>query len=226
MLELKEKSMATELRMEERSLTLAILKTLTMWSDPKYPQFLRQNKPGSLDKDWFEWFVGDWRVARTIKEGKLEHVRRYLDRKFRQKLAKGDGASHVDRAARDIKKKCWSAGKDGKASLPLSLVSKIGFFLKPNTLVPYDTFARRGLKKLQRRRGVSRSKIESYGDYLHAFDAEFALVQGEIRDALTQPWVTAVAKRLECPIEKLQSPSLKRKIFDDYLMEIGGRKQR
>jgi hypothetical protein len=102
------------------------------------------------------------------------------------------------------------------------LVSKIGFFLKPNTLVPYDAFSRRGLKTIRRKLGVSRSKIESYSDYLNEFNAEFKLARLEIRNGLTEPWVRALAKKLKCPIEVLKSEPMQRKVFDYYLMEIGG----
>jgi len=218
---------AAKLRMVERSLTLAILEALKMWSDSQhYSRFLRQPEPGPLDKNWFEWFAVEWRVARTIKKGKLESVRHYLDDTLRQQLAGGGGAKAVDKAAQFIKDKCWSANvrKDGKASLPLSLVSKVGFLLRPSSLVPYDRYARRGLvivSHSHKLRGDSSSATVSYCDYLSAFDTQYALISRQIRNALTTPWVTALAKRLGCPVEPMHRLRMERKIFDFYLMEIG-----
>ena len=38
---------------------------------------------------------------------------------------------------------------------------------------------------------------------------------------MTESWVVALAKKLECPVEALKSLALHRKAFDNYLMLIG-----
>src|SRR5436190_18338889 len=122
---------------EKRNLALAVIQVLRMWSDDRYALFLLQAQPGQLTEQWFRWFVGAWNVARTIKDGRQELVRKYLDRDFREKILAGGGAEAVDFAAAHIQKKGWSSQrrKNGQNSLPISLVSKIGFFLCPKTLV-------------------------------------------------------------------------------------------
>ena len=131
---------------ESKDLRLAVVQTLRMWGDERYDLFLVQAKPGQLTEEWFRWFVGAWNVARTIKQGRLGPVREYLDRDFRKELLEGGGAEAVDAAATHIQKKGWSSQKrkNGQSSLPISLVSKVGFFLCPTRLVPLDRYAVRG----------------------------------------------------------------------------------
>jgi len=216
---------------EGRTLARAIVTSLDMWSDPFYFRFLNQDQPGALDADWFERFAGEWGVARTIKKEKVVAVRRYLDDKFRRRLASRPGASAVDEAARHIQDNRWSAQerKDGKASLPLSLVSKIGFFFRPADLVPYDNYARRGLDRLRGKKklgGAGFFRGTSYAEYLEAFDDQFSRKREQIHEALMEPWVTALAGKFGCPSDALASVAMERKTFDNFLMFLAGRGSR
>src|SRR6266542_359398 len=116
---------------EIRNLALAMVQALQMWSNKRYSPFLVHANPGELTEEWFRWFAGSWNVARTIKDGRQEFVRRYLDRDFRKELMEGGGAEAVDAAAGHIQQQGWSSQKrkTGEGSLPISLVSKIGFLL-------------------------------------------------------------------------------------------------
>jgi hypothetical protein len=135
---------------------------------------LLQAKPRKLTEDWFRWFVAEWNVARTIKKGRQRVVREYLDRDFRKDLLDGGGAETVDAAAAHIQRKGWSSQKrkNGQGSLPISLVSKIGFFLCPTRLVPLDRYAVRGLNELRRITCAPRLKERSYRGYLEAFNEQ------------------------------------------------------
>jgi hypothetical protein len=216
--------------MKEKDLNRAIYHAVMMWSDSHYERFLFRKKPGRLDEDegmfdWFKWFVNDWRVERTIKEGKRNFVRRYLDGNFRIRLAGGLEGSAVEKVAQIIKEKGWGAKESKNGNGPQSLVSKIGFFLKPETLVPMDRFAREGLKKLRKRRRLPSLKLDRYSEYLEAFNTEFKFAKNQICHASSESWVTALSKKLGCHDIKAarKSPAFQRKIFDTYLMEIGGR---
>ena len=114
---------------ESKDLALAVVQTLRMWGDERYDLFLVHAKPGHLTEEWFRWFVGAWNVARTIRHGRQRLVREYLDRDFRKELLEGSGAEAVDAAAAHIQQKGWSSQKrkNRQGSLPISLVSKVGF---------------------------------------------------------------------------------------------------
>jgi len=208
---------------ENKDLALALVQTLQMWSDERYDRFLLQAKPGELTETWFRWFVGAWNVARTIKEGRQGLVRGYLDRDFRRKLLKGGGAEAVDAAAAHIQRKGWSSQKrkNGHGSLPISLVSKIGFFLCPTRLVPFDRYAVLGLNNLRCVSGVSRLKGHSYREYLEAFNEQYAKMERLLTGALKESWVIALANKLGCPTSALSTIAMRRKLFDDYLMHTG-----
>ena len=208
---------------ESKDLRLAVGQTLRMWSDKRYDLFLVHAKPGQLTEEWFRWFVGAWNVARTIKQGRQGLVRKYLDRDFRKELLEGGGAEAVDAAAAHIQKKGWSSQKrkDGQGSLPISLVSKVGFFLCPTRLVPLDRYAVRGLNDLRRISGASRLKGQSYREYLEAFNEQYARIEHQLAAALKESWVIALANKLGCPVNALSSIAMRRKLFDDYLMHSG-----
>ena len=123
--------------METRDIALALVQVLKLWSNERYKPFLLQPEPGELTEEWFRWFVGAWNVARTIKNDKQKFVREYLDRDFRAKLLKGGDADAVHEAVKHIQHQGGGSKtrKDGKGSLTISLVSKVGFFLCPARLV-------------------------------------------------------------------------------------------
>ncbi len=201
----------------------AIAVTLTMWSDPQYRQFLRSKSPGTLGDQWFGWFVRSWSVSRTIKKGKQEPVRQHLDTVLRSELAAGKGADAIDDAARFIRDQGWSARRSlaGRASLPVSLVSKVGFLFRPHEITPSDNLARKGLDKLRREMGQGQLRDRSYREYLAAFDAEFDRSQDQIREALVESRATEMGAKSGCLKRVCASVAVQRKVLDSYLMEIG-----
>ncbi len=209
----------------DKLLRQAIHQAVRMWSAPEYERFLHRKKPGKLNEDedkfnwnWFKWFVRDWSVARNIKKERREDVRVCLDTNFRDLLASEDiKGVVVDKMAKKIRVNGWCSKKSENGNGPLSLVSKIGFFFKPNILIPYDSFGRDGLKKL----GVPRNETKSYAGYLKAFDRKFKLHKKEIKNALKEPWVKALARKYRCPVKCLKLPSIRRKVFDNYLVALG-----
>jgi hypothetical protein len=208
---------------ETKHLALALVQVVQMWSDERYGIFLLPANPGELTEKWFRWFAGAWNVARTIKDGRQELVREYLDADFRQKLSEGGGAEIVDAAAEHIQQQGWSSTKrkNGQGSLPISLVSKIGFFLCPSRLVPLDRYALQGLNGQRRMSGSPRLKGQSYREYLGAFNEQYARMEPVLAAALSDPWVIALADKLGCPPSALTTIAMRRKLFDDYLMHSG-----
>jgi len=206
-----------------RNLALALVQAVQMWSNPRYKSFLLCAKPGELTDEWFRWFVGAWNVARTIKDGRQARVREYLDRDFRRALLAGGGAETVDAAAQHIQQQGWSSRrrKDGNGSLPISLVSKVGFFLRPAKFVPLDSYAVEGLNLLRRSEGARRLKGKSYCEYLEAFNDDYARMEPQLQSALEERWVADLANKLGCPTAALTTIAMRRKLFDDYLMHTG-----
>jgi hypothetical protein len=194
-----------------------------MWSNERYRHFLLHAKPGRLTEEWFRWFTGAWNVARTIKDGKQRLVREYLDLDFRKELLEGGGAEVVDAAAEYIQKQGWSSQKrkNGHGSLPISLVSKVGFFLCPNKLVPLDRYALHGLNGLRRAADARVLNGKSYHIYLEAFNEEYARIEPLLAATLAEPWAITLAQNLGCPSSVLPTIAMRRKLFDDYLMHSG-----
>lgn len=200
--------------LNSRTLALALLQVIQMWSNPRYQMFLDRAEPGELTDEWFSWFVGAWNVARNIMKGRKTCVREYLDRDFRRVLSLRAYGECVDAAALHIQHQGWSS----RGCLPVSLVSKIGFFLRPDRFVPLDRFSVRGLNLLRAANGAGRLKRNSYKAYLDAFDEQYERLEPLLRTALKKQWVLDMADQLGCPRAALTSPAMRRKLFDDYLM--------
>jgi hypothetical protein len=207
----------------ERNLTLAVIAALQMWSDKMYEGFLHKPDPSALTEDWFRWFMGEWKVARTIKRQSKDPVRLYFDRNLREALRRGGRGAAVDSAAAEIRRRKWSAqsSKDGQGSLPISIVSKIGFFLCPGELIPMDRFAAQGLNRIRRSDGERALRGRSYQEYLASFNEKFEKMSTQMDTVMNQPWVSSLAKNLGCPGSALETRAIRRKVFDNYLMHLG-----
>lgn len=206
-----------------RNLALAVVQALQLWSNARYRAFLLGSKPAELTEQWFRWFVGEWKVARTIRDGQLISVRDYLDQDFRKALVNEHRANAVDSAAEYIQREHWSSqtGKSRQGSLPISLVSKVGFFLCPSELVPLDRYSVQGLNNLRKMNGAPKLKGRSYSEYLTAFNEHFTRMNPLIHAGLTEPWGISLAHKLGCPDTALSTTAMHRKVFDNYLMHVG-----
>lgn len=213
---------------DNKALSLAIIDALSLWSHPKYERFLHDIVPGKLDDDWFKWFIGEWNVARTIKAEKQKSVMHYLDTKFREEILEGKGGPAVDQAAKYIRDMRWTSRKrkDGSASTPVSLVSKVGFFFNPDNLIPYDSFARKGLNRLRgskKEGGEGHYRGNNYSEYLAIFNEKFSYTKNSIIAAIDEAWAPALARKLGCELKYLKMVRMQRKVFDNYLVHIGGK---
>ena len=208
--------------LEKRLLGLALFEVLKLWSNKLYVPFLQQSKPDKLTDNWFKRFVADWKVARTIKGDKMERVREYLDNDFRKMLLKGDEGAIVDDAAKYIQQEKWGSQmqRNGKGSLPISIVSKVGFFFCPAKLVPRDGLAWKGLNKLRRGDDEPQMRGPSYSEYLKAFNEQYTKYESQLSTALNKQWLIDLANELGCPTSALTTIAMRRKLFDNYLMEL------
>ena len=213
-----------KLLLNQRHLTLAILQAVQMWSDERYQRFLCCRN-SDLDAEWFKWFLGEWNVARTIRAGKSETVRNYLNDDFRKAIKGKTDGNLIDAATLQIKKFGGSAKSNNKQpAMPASLVSKISFFLRPSVFVPVDRYSRIGLNQLLLDSGNAKLKDndKSYIEYLKAFNAHYKVIKDQIDNSLSVKWVSTLATKLDCPKEALKTKALARKVFDNYLMHSGG----
>ena len=209
-------------------LSHAIIATIYQWEEPRYHADLRRTGGTTItgSTEAFEWFLGEWRVARNLGTDYKEMVREYLDKTLRTQLATRPVDSKViDAAAEHIRQQGWSSmvNKDApekKHRNTVSLVSKVGFFICPEELVPCDTDARKGLNILIGPAG----KIplnSSYREYFPAFLAQFKTVHGAIKAALKEDWCITLAGRLLASTTDLTTAAFEHKVFDNYLLELG-----
>lgn len=199
-----------------RLMTLAIVQALSTWTDAFYAPFFTGKGRAVINQKWFDYFQKDWKVGRTIKARKKEIVREYFRTCFRQALNRKPNPRIIDEATDLFQANKWGSKAKGKGSRPISIISKVGFFLQPDILVPRDRYALQGLKNLGLAPG------ETYVEYLRAFNTNLQKHAAEIKAALASDWVTGLAHSLGCPIGQLRSRAFKRKVFDNYLMHLGG----
>jgi len=179
-----------------------------------------------MDEDWFESLTRQWRVARTIKDGVQDKVRGYLDSNFKKSLMAKCVPETIDEAAEHLRVMSWSSGKrkDGSASLPLSLVSKIGFFIRPDVLVPLDSYAKAGLNALRGKKKdgfLGRCTFDRYVEYFNEFEVVYGLSEQVIADFVQEKWVAQLNKKLGGEPATLQWIGFRRKILDNLLLGRG-----
>lgn len=196
---------------------MAIIQVVVMWSNERYRPFLQGAQAGQITEEWFSWFLGSWKVARNLKQGCKTEVREYLDGEFRRSLLSEDSDNCVDATAQHLKQRGWSS----RRCYPVSLVSKIGFFLRPDRIVPLDRFSMQGLNALRKAVGNGKVQCGSYRDYLTAFEEAYATVERPLQASLNEAWVCGMADRLKCNRTSLGSIAMRRKLFDAYLMHLG-----
>jgi len=215
-------------RLRDTRLAHAIIATIYQWEEPRYHADLHHGAGTTItgSKETFEWFLGEWRVARNLGTDTKESVREYLDKTLRAQLAASPvDPKVIDNAAECIRKQGWSSmvkktAPDMGHRNTVSLVSKIGFFICPGELVPCDTDARKGLNTLFGKAG----KIpidSSYQDYFRAFQMQFKTAQEAIKAALKEDWCTMLAGRLLGSTADMTTIAFEQKVFDNYLVELG-----
>lgn len=215
-------------RWNDRELIIAVSRAMEMFSHKRYADFLQQSGADCLTKEWFDWFVVTWTVARTVAKEKRDAVRRYLDTTFRLAVLADRDGTVVDEAANFIGRQGWGANEvqGGSSTAPVSLVSKIAFFLNPDTFIPFDSSALRGINELRRTKregGQGRLNNPSYRAYLAAFDVVFKASDSQVSALLEEPWVKVVSKHMSVGAQSISRRGFRRKVVDNLLMQRGGR---
>jgi hypothetical protein len=209
---------------EQVKMREAIDQALVTLGDEFYRPFLGLNPTRQFDFEWFDQFRKKWGVARTIRKECLEDVHRYLDGEFRRRLDENPCGRTIDAAADHIQQEGWGSGTgtNGVARRPISLVSKVGFFLRPAEIVPIDRYVKQGFPIVLRECGLRRLPRRPYEEYLAAFNGLYGALEPLVTDAVRAPWVAEAAGLRGCPEQMLFTPIALRKIFDNYLMRRGG----
>ena len=208
------------------NLAPAIAEAVLLWKDSSYANHLSLGTSSLESVEWFTWFLGEWNVARTIKEGRQQEVFVYLNTEFRTDLREDLDGSAIDRAAISIRDAGLSSrvGHKRVAGLPTSLVSKVAFLFDPSNYPPCDTLAKSGLNKL---RGVKKSgglghlNFYTYKEFLAEFNRTYTLVCQTIREEVEADWVSAFAEKVGVSRQSQRSKAFKRKVLDNLLMSIG-----
>lgn len=214
--------------LSEKSLTIAIAETISLWADDRYQDYLIGHGRQKLDEDWFEWFIGEWRVARTVRQGRKPEVCSYFN-KYLPRMLKGRGADKgaaVDCAAVYLRdsKLATRNGNSGGYRRPTSLVSKVAFLYSPGWYPPMDKYSKKGLNALRgtkRKGGVGHLGFASYAEYLSCFEIHYRAHQKSIVEALAERWVTTYWRKLGVNESVRCTEKFRRKVFDNVLMQIG-----
>jgi hypothetical protein len=216
-----------EVVVSNRDIAVAALAVLRLWMNPDYVDFLRGKKKPTLTNSWFDRFVNGWSVGRTIKSKKRPYIRRHFQEVLRPALARRDPVKGIEDAARYLQTKKWSSRNSEEGSFPISIVSKVGFFLDADRIAPLDSFSLDGLNELRGRKkegGLGFVKRGEYRKYLAAFNEKYDQQwTARILNTTDAGWLKAVAKKVGCPASCLKSERFRRKVFDAILMQIGRR---
>lgn len=118
--------------------------------------------PVLSDLKRFQAFLSEYSVYRTIAAGKADELRKCLVRR----IAKISDAHGIDRMEKDLRNKFGA--RNGRNHI-ISVLSKVAAFVRPETFVAWDRFAKRGIN-LECQRSAS-AAFTNYAQYLAEFDA-------------------------------------------------------
>ncbi len=201
-------------------MVLAVADVIALWTNDQYKGYLPRQQ--SIDRKWFDRFVANWGVALTVLEKHRGDVLNYLNTDFRAKVGCCSDGTAITAAARDIAAKQWTPmpEKSKEHSKPVSLVSKIAFFFRPDFFVPFDAWARKGLRAVN---ATGNSSYKTYEAYFADFGPVYDTHKPEIERVIASDWAVGLAEQLACPETAMQSEAFKRKVLDNALMRFGGR---
>lgn len=191
-------------------LCVAVMQAILLWC---WNEEIPVHRP--IRDAWFRDFVARWAVARTISRGKLGLAAAVLNRKLRA-IRSGREGETVQSVARELRRRRIARGQ------PISLVSKVAYFLEPERFAPFDRFARKGLNRL-RPSGSNRIGPADYRAYLDTFDGLFERLEAEISSECMQPWLREIVGRLGHAPGVLDTSGFHRKVLDNLLMIAGER---
>ncbi len=113
----------------------------------------------------FQKFLHDYGVNRTLKAGDLP--KRKILKLIKSYPFSSSHATDITKLALNIQQnKLSSQSAGGSHGLPQSFCSKFLYVLKPDQLIPYDSYV---LKSLQLRTGNSLKSLEQYYDHADKF---------------------------------------------------------
>jgi len=194
--------------------TFAVAEAILFWRNHEIPY-----GEAEIKKKWYKRFVAEWRIARTVRKGTGEDVRALLNRRLLAVRDSDDPARLVEEVADALQKKGYGA----KGGRPISLVSKVGYFLRPKDLTPQDRFALRGLNCRRGENDLPRVRSGEYTDFVGAFNQEFNRAKEEVVAECRQSWARALVGRLGLDPRLLNTTAFQRKVLDNMLMAEGGR---
>jgi hypothetical protein len=138
-----------------------------------------QYRNPAIGERWFNRFIREWGVARTLSgdSGKRTRTVQLLNTELPGIRSSRDPGSLVEETAEKLKNEELSS----RRGRPISLVSKVGWFLAPETLIPRDGFRREKdviskectrawVHGLARRLGVSSKELKTAGFARKVFD--------------------------------------------------------
>jgi hypothetical protein len=206
------------LRASDGCLPFAILQAIVFWLEHRNELPYTHNR---IEEKWFNTFLVEWGVARTVKKGENRRVLHLLNEHLREIRDSKNPGKLVDELAGELGK-FGSVRRRGsnRRSRPTSLVSKVAYFLRPEDMSPLDGTALKGLKSW--RKGKPHIKVSSYKTFLEAFNQEFKNTQSNIAKECGRPWTRALGERFRLE-SVLETRMFYRKVFDNVLMIHGGR---
>lgn len=193
----------------EQAVRIARTVTWDNWRDVFEHTGPLSTNPILADDLRFRSFCANWRVARTIRRGHHDELRRFLADSPRFAAAvEDDTGRKLDQLEANLRLRFGTY--DGTRPM-ISVFSKVASFLKPAVFVAWDQHAKRGLNRALGR--SASAHFDSYSQYLADFNTVWdGSLGNEIREATER----AIGEPLG------REPRFQRRVLDLYLMTMGG----
>lgn len=190
---------------------VAARKSWHEWQDVlKHSRSIATN-PLLTNENRFAVFLKGFSVARTIRSGTRDRLRRQLIKELPAVLHDDTGQA-LDKLHGEL---CPHYGTCNGRRGFISALSKVAAFVRPERFIARDSYSMKGLNII---RGRSASTpFKSYADYLQEFDSAWESHVGQQARRLI---------RMGSQSSDEREPSFMRRVFDIYLMQCGDTKRK
>lgn len=184
------------------------------WRDVFEHRSTIATNPLLSDAKRFASFCKEYSVARTIRRGRQDEFRRSLIGSLPE-VVRDDSGRALVRLEEELRRRFGAKSRartHGGPNRIVSVLSKVAAFVRPDQFVAWDTYGKKGVKRVLGRT----QEFQSYAEYLDAFDQVWNGQWGQQIRYL----VATVPARSSFERE----PRFLRRVLDVCLMKHGGRK--
>lgn len=199
-------------------LAISLDEVLWLWARTPRLQQIAPLLP--ITEEWFRRFKAEWGLPRSI----VEHGNPEAVNVINQSIVAGVFVDGHLNAIDHLSDSLVNAGLSPRNRNQRSLSSKIGFYTNSEHYIPFDTYSRKGLSRLRiENHLVGNPGLDNYETFINCFNEMYESYRDEIDEIYGALHIYQKIQYIGLnPVTSIDTQRFRRKVFDNYLMWIGG----